>query len=255
MLPELTSQEMQRYSRHLILPDLGLQGQQKLKASSVLVVGIGGLGSAVALYLAASGIGHLGIVDQDVVDFSNLQRQVIHNTNKVGTPKVLSARQRMLDINPEIRITTYQERFTQENAMRISKDYDILIDGTDNFATRYLLNDVAVLTGKPYVFGAIGNYEGQVSVFNADNGPCYRCVFPNLPPSEKPPPLGVLAPLPGTIGTIEATEAIKLITGVGTPLIGRLLLYDALEMTFQVVGIHKNPHCKICGENPKITSI
>jgi len=255
MLPELTPQEMQRYSRHLILPGLGLQGQQKLKAASVLIVGTGGLGSPVSLYLAAAGVGRIGIVDQDVVDFSNLQRQVIHSTDMVGQPKVVSAKQRMLAINPDIQVRTYQERYTRDNAMQISRDFDILVDGTDNFATRYLLNDVAVLTGKPYVFGAIANYEGQASVFNVGDGPCYRCIFPNIPPSEKPVQLGVFNPLPGTIGTIEASEVIKLITGVGSPLVGRLLLYDALEMSFQIIQMRKNPHCKICGEKPEITSL
>jgi adenylyltransferase/sulfurtransferase len=255
MLPELTAQEMKRYSRHLILSGFGLQGQQKLKKASALVVGVGGLGSAVSLYLAAAGLGNIGIVDQDVVDDSNLQRQIIHDTGMVGQPKVLSARQRMLAINPEVRVRTYQERFTAENALQISQDFDILVDGTDNFAARYLLNDLAVLTGKPYVFGAIANYEGQVSFFNVGDGPCYRCIFPNIPPEGMPVLQGVFNPLPGTIGTIEASETIKLITGIGVPLVGRMLLYDALEMSFHIVGMHKNPRCRICGEKPEITTL
>lgn len=258
MLPTLSHEEILRYSRHLLIPEVGLEGQRKLKAASVLVIGIGGLGSPAALYLAAAGIGHIGLVDYDVVEASNLQRQVIHGTSGLGQLKVESARRRMVDINPGIRVETYNEPFTSANAMRISTDYDIVIDGTDNFPTRYLSNDVCVLSGKPNVFGAIFRFEGQVSVFDARRGPCYRCLFPEPPPPGLVPTCaegGVLGVLPGTIGTLQATETIKLILGIGEPLIGRLLFYNALDMSFEFVNLQKNPHCKICSPNPEITTL
>jgi adenylyltransferase/sulfurtransferase len=257
-LPELNRDEILRYSRHLLIPDVGLEGQRKLKNAKVLVVGTGGLGSPVALYLAAAGIGCIGLVDYDVVDDSNLQRQVIHGTSTLGELKVESARQRMLDLNPFIQVDVFNEPFTSENALRIAEPYDLIIDGTDNFPTRYLVNDVCVLQGKPNVYGSIFRFEGQVSVFYAKEGPCYRCLFPEPPPPGLVPSCaegGVLGVLPGTIGTLQATEAIKLILGIGTPLIGRLLLYDALEMSFQTVKLRKNPNCKVCGPNPEITHL
>ncbi len=258
MLPSLSHSEIHRYSRHLLIPEVGLEGQRKLKAASVLVIGTGGLGSPVALYLAAAGVGRIGLVDYDVVDFSNLQRQVIHGTSTLGVLKVESARQRMLDINPDIQVDVYNEPFTSENALRIAADYDVLIDGTDNFPTRYLTNDVCVLLGKPNVYGSIFRFEGQVSVFDARRGPCYRCLFPEPPPPGLVPSCaegGVLGVLPGTIGTLQATEALKLILGIGQPLIGRLLLYNALDMSFEFVKLRKNPACKICGSNPEITGL
>ena len=255
---ELSNEEILRYSRHLLIPDVGLEGQRKLKAASVLVVGTGGLGSPVAMYLAAAGIGHIGLVDFDVVDESNLQRQVIHGTSRIGDLKVDSARDRVLDINPEIDVTTYNVPFTSENAIQIAKDYDVLIDGTDNFPTRYLVNDVCVLTGKPNVYGSIFRFEGQLSVFDARRGPCYRCLFPEPPPAGLVPSCaegGVLGVLPGTIGTLQATEALKLILGIGQPLIGKLMIYDALDMRFDFVNLFKNPNCKICGPNPEVTHL
>ena len=255
---DLSNEEILRYSRHLLIPDVGLEGQRKLKAASVLVIGTGGLGSPVAMYLAAAGIGHIGLVDFDVVDESNLQRQVIHGTSRLGDLKVESARDRVLDINPEIDVTIYNVPFTSENAIQIAKDYDILIDGTDNFPTRYLVNDVCVLTGKPNVYGSIFRFEGQLSVFDARRGPCYRCLFPEPPPPGLVPSCaegGVLGVLPGTIGTLQATEALKLILGIGKPLIGKLMIYDALEMRFDFVNLFKNPRCKICGPNPEVTHL
>ncbi len=257
-LPELSREEILRYSRHLLIPEVGLEGQRKLKAASVLVVGTGGLGSPVALYLAAAGVGHIGLVDYDVVDASNLQRQVIHGTARLGDLKVESARDRLLDLNPDIEVEVYNEVLTSENAMRIAEGYDIIIDGTDNFPTRYLVNDLCVLTGKPNVYGSIFRFEGQVSVFDARRGPCYRCLFPEPPPPGMVPSCaegGVLGVLPGTIGTLQATEALKLILGIGTSLIGRLLLYDALDMSFEFVQLRKNPHCKVCGPNPEVTEL
>ncbi len=235
-----------------------MAGQLKLKAARVLVIGTGGLGSPLALYLAAAGVGTIGVVDYDVVDHTNLHRQVIHGTASVGQLKVESARARMLDINPDIEVITYNEPFTSANAMRIAREYDILVDGTDNFPTRYLVNDVCVLLGKPNVYGSIFRFEGQVSVFHAKEGPCYRCLFPEPPPPGLVPSCaegGVLGILPGTIGTLQATEAIKLILGVGQPLIGRLLLYDALSLSFEEVKLRKNPTCAICGTNPTVTEL
>jgi adenylyltransferase/sulfurtransferase len=257
-LDPLSHSEILRYSRHLLIPEVGLEGQRKLKAASVLVIGTGGLGSPVALYLAAAGVGRIGLVDYDVVDYSNLQRQVIHGTSGIGTLKVESARQRMLDLNPDIQVEVYNEPFTSQNAMEIARDYDVIIDGTDNFPTRYLTNDVCVLLGKPNVYGSIFRFEGQASVFDARYGPCYRCLFPEPPPPGLVPSCaegGVLGVLPGTIGTIQATEALKLILGIGEPLIGRLMLYNALDMTFEYVKLRKNPNCKVCGENPTVTEL
>ncbi len=258
MLPKLTHSEIHRYSRHLLIPEVGLEGQKKLKAASVLVIGTGGLGSPVALYLAAAGVGRIGLVDYDVVDFSNLQRQVIHGTSKLGVLKVDSARERMLDLNPDITVDVYNQPFTSENAIRIAKSYDILVDGTDNFPTRYLVNDVSVLLGKANVYGSIFRFDGQVSVFDARRGPCYRCLFPEPPPPGLVPSCaegGVLGVLPGTIGSLQASEALKLILEIGEPLIGKLLLYNALDMSFDFVKLRKNPACKICGENPEIKEL
>jgi sulfur-carrier protein adenylyltransferase/sulfurtransferase len=258
MLPELSQAEILRYSRHLLIPEVGLEGQKKLLASSALVIGTGGLGSPVALYLAAAGVGRIGLVDFDVVESSNLQRQVIHGTGTVGELKVESARARLRDLNPDTQVDIYNEPFTSENAMRIAKDYDILIDGTDNFPTRYLINDLGVLLGKPDVYGSIFRFEGQASVFDARVGPCYRCLFPEPPPPGLVPSCaegGVLGVLPGTIGTIQATEAIKLLLGIGSSLVGRLLLYNALDMSFEYVKLKKNPACKVCGPNPEVTEL
>ncbi|MGB2964562.1 MAG: molybdopterin-synthase adenylyltransferase MoeB [Anaerolineales bacterium] len=258
MLPKLSHEEIHRYSRHLLIPDVGLAGQQKLKAASVLIIGTGGLGSPIALYLAAAGVGRIGLVDYDVVDFSNLQRQIIHGESRLGDLKVESARDRMLDLNPEIQVDVFNEFLTSENAFEIAEPYDIIIDCTDNFPTRYLVNDLCVLTGKPNVYGSIFRFDGQASVFFAQEGPCYRCLFPEPPPPGLVPSCaegGVLGVLPGTIGSIQATEALKLILGIGDPLIGRLLLYDALDLSFQTVKLHKNPDCKICGSAPEITEL
>jgi molybdopterin/thiamine biosynthesis adenylyltransferase/rhodanese-related sulfurtransferase len=258
MLPDLSRDEILRYSRHLLIPEMGLEGQKKLLAASALIVGTGGLGSPVALYLTAAGVGRIGLVDYDTVDASNLQRQIIHGTGRVGELKVESARERLHDLNPDTQIDIYNEPFTSENAMRIASDYDILIDGTDNFPTRYLLNDLGVFLGKPVVYGSIYRFDGQASVFYAKEGPCYRCLFPEPPPPGMVPSCaegGVLGVLPGTIGTIQATEAIKLLLGIGSTLVGRLLLYDAMDMTFESVKIKKNPHCKVCGEHPEITEL
>lgn len=257
-LPELSREEILRYSRHLLIPEVGLEGQRKLKAASILVIGTGGLGSPVSLYLAAAGIGRLGLVDFDIVDRTNLQRQVIHGTAMLGERKVESARQRLLDLNPDIQVDAYHEPFTSENAHRIAADYDIVLDGTDNFPTRYLTNDLCVLTGKPNVYGAIFRFDGQVSVFDARSGPCYRCLFPEPPPPGMVPSCaegGVLGILPGTIGTLQATEALKLVLGIGEPLIGKLLLYNALEMSFDLIKLKKNPKCKACGPNPSVTKL
>lgn len=258
MYPELSHSEILRYSRHLLMPEVALEGQRKIKAASVLVIGTGGLGSPIALYLAAAGVGRIGLVDFDVVDYSNLQRQVIHGMAGLDTLKVESARARMLDINPDIEVEITNEPYTSGNAMRIADNYDILIDGTDNFPTRYLTNDVAVLQGKPLVYGSIFRFEGQASVFDATQGPCYRCLFPEPPPPGLVPSCaegGVLGVLPGTIGTIQATEALKLILGVGDSLVGRLLLYNALDMSFDFVKLRKNPKCKICSAQPEITEL
>ncbi|GAB4439360.1 MAG: molybdopterin-synthase adenylyltransferase MoeB [Anaerolineae bacterium] len=254
----LSKEEIERYSRHLIMPEVGMDGQRKLKAASVLLIGAGGLGSPVAMYLAAAGIGRIGLVDYDVVDASNLQRQIIHGTKDVGRSKLESAKARILDINPYVQVDTYSAPLTSENAMATLEPYDVIIDGTDNFPTRYLVNDASVMLGKPNVYGSIFRFEGQASVFDASQGPCYRCLFPSPPPPGLVPSCaegGVLGILPGTIGAIQATEAIKLILGIGETLVGRLLLYDALSMTFEYVKLRKNPDCPVCGEHPTVTEL
>jgi len=250
MVATLEQSELVRYSRHLILPDVGVAGQEKLKAARVLLIGAGGLGSPAALYLAAAGVGTLGLVDFDNVDVTNLQRQILHGTKDVGRPKLVSARERIADVNPHVRLETYETALTSKNALDISSGYDIVVDGTDNFATRYLVNDACVLLGKPNVYGSIFRFEGQASVFALPDGPCYRCLFPEPPPPGLVPSCaegGVLGVLPGLVGTIQATEAIKLIVGVGEPLKGRLLLIDTLGMQFRTVNIRKDPTCPACG--------
>jgi molybdopterin/thiamine biosynthesis adenylyltransferase/rhodanese-related sulfurtransferase len=258
MLAELSREEILRYSRHLLIPEVGLDGQRRLKSSSALIIGTGGLGSPVALYMAAAGVGSIGLVDYDVVDKSNLQRQILHGTDRVGTLKVDSARSRLLDLNPTIQVDVFNESFTSANAMRIAEPYEVIIDATDNFPTRYLTNDLCVLTGKPNIYGAIYRFEGQASVFYAKEGPCYRCLFPEPPPPGLVPSCadaGVLGILPGTIGTIQATEAIKFLLGIGSSLAGRLLLYNALDMSFEFVKLKKNPACKVCGAHPEVTGL
>ena len=258
MLPTLTREEILRYSRHLLIPEVGLDGQRKLKAASALVVGTGGLGSPVALYLAAAGVGRIGLVDYDVVDASNLQRQVIHGTSGIGTLKVESARSRMLDLNPDIEVEIFNESLTSANARRIAEGYDILIDGTDNFPTRYLTNDLCVFLGKPNIYASIFRFDGQLSVFDARIGPCYRCLFPEPPPPGLVPSCaegGVLGVLPGTIGSLQATEALKVLLGIGHPLVGRLLLYNALDLSFEFVTLKKNPACRVCGPNADIKDL
>ncbi len=255
---ELNSDEIRRYSRHILMPEIGIEGQKKLKQASALVVGLGGLGSPLSMYLAAAGIGRLGLVDNDVVDHTNLQRQVIYSSDQVGESKLASAKTRLAGINPHIQIDTHETFLTAENAMEISSSYDMIIDGTDNFATRYLVNDVSVLLGKPNVHGSIFRFDGQVSVFDAQRGPCYRCLYPEPPPPGMVPSCaegGVLGILPGIIGMIQATEAIKLALGTGDPLIGRLLIFDALRMKFRELKLNKDPHCPICGENPAIKEL
>jgi adenylyltransferase/sulfurtransferase len=251
----LSHDEIRRYSRHLIMPEVGLEGQQKLKAARVLCIGAGGLGSPATLYLAAAGVGTIGLVDFDVVDFSNLQRQILHGTSDVGRPKLESAQETLSDINPGVSIEPHEAALTSENAFEILRDYDLVIDGTDNFPTRYLVNDACVLLGKPNVYGSIYRFEGQASIFAAKDGPCYRCLYAEPPPPGLVPSCaegGVLGVLPGIIGTIQATEAVKLILGVGTPLIGRLLVFDALRMQFRELKLRKNPQCPICGEHRTI---
>jgi len=255
---DLTHDEIRRYSRHLLMPEVGMEGQRKLKAGSVLLIGAGGLGSPLGMYLAAAGVGRIGLVDYDVVDTSNLQRQIIHGTKDVGRSKLESARTRMLDINPYVQIETYNVPLTSANALDILGAYDVIVDGTDNFPTRYLTNDACVLLGKPNVYGSIFRFEGQASVFDARIGPCYRCLFPEPPPPGLVPSCaegGVLGVLPGTIGAIQATETIKLLLGIGETLVGRLLLYDALAMSFDLVKLRKNPHCPICSEQPTQTEL
>jgi molybdopterin/thiamine biosynthesis adenylyltransferase/rhodanese-related sulfurtransferase len=255
---ELSNEEIARYSRHLIMPEVALDGQKKLKKARVLTIGAGGLGSPLAMYLAAAGIGTIGIVDFDVVDESNLQRQIIHGTSDLGRPKMESARDRIQDINPNVKVEAFEEALTSENALAIFEDFDVIVDGTDNFPTRYLVNDASVLTGKPNVYGSIFRFEGQASVFYAEEGPCYRCLYPEPPPPGLVPSCaegGVLGILPGAIGTIQATETVKLILGIGEPLIGRLLLYDALSMRFREMKLRKDPGCPVCGENPTVTEL
>jgi adenylyltransferase/sulfurtransferase len=254
----LSQQEIARYSRHLIMPEVGMEGQKRIKAASVLLIGAGGLGSPLGLYLAAAGIGRIGLVDFDVVDFSNLQRQVLHGTPDVGRSKLQSAKDRLQAINPEVTIDLFETRLTSQNALRICDPYDIIIDGTDNFPTRYLVNDICVLLGKPNVYGSIFRFDGQASVFYPPHGPCYRCLYPEPPPPGEVPSCaegGVLGILPGLIGCIQATEAVKLILGKGQPLIGRLVLYDALAMSFREFKVRRNPKCPICGDHPTITKL
>jgi sulfur-carrier protein adenylyltransferase/sulfurtransferase len=256
-LPELTSDELARYSRHLILPEVGMEGQRKLKAAKVLCVGTGGLGSPLAFYLAAAGIGTLGLVDFDVVDASNLQRQIIHSTQDIGRKKLDSAAEKLAALNPALEIVKHETMLTSANAMEILKDYDLVADGTDNFPTRYLVNDACVLLGKPNVYGSIFRFEGQASVFATREGPCYRCLYPEPPPPGLVPSCaegGVLGILPGLVGVIQATEVIKLILGQGQPLIGRLLLVDSLGMRFRELKLRKNPACPVCGEHPTVTT-
>jgi molybdopterin/thiamine biosynthesis adenylyltransferase/rhodanese-related sulfurtransferase len=254
----LSKDEIQRYSRHLIVPEVGMKGQLKLKGAKVLLVGTGGLGAPLGLYLAAAGIGRIGLVDFDVVDFSNLQRQVIHFTKDVGRNKIDSAAEKMTALNPNVEIVKHEVALSSENAMEILKDYDLVVDGTDNFPTRYLVNDACVLLGKPNVYGSIFRFEGQATVFAYEGGPCYRCLYPEPPPPGLVPSCaegGVLGILPGTIGLIQATEAVKLILGIGEPLVGRLLLFDALGMRFRELKLRKNPDCPICGDHRTITKL
>jgi molybdopterin/thiamine biosynthesis adenylyltransferase/rhodanese-related sulfurtransferase len=257
-LPELSTDDLSRYSRHLILPEVGMEGQRRLKAARVLCVGTGGLGSPLALYLTAAGIGTLGLVDFDVVDSSNLQRQIIHSTKDIGRKKIDSAEEKLTALNPAINIVKHDTMLTSANALDILKDYDIVADGTDNFPTRYLVNDACVLLGKPNVYGSIFRFEGQASVFATEDGPCYRCLYPEPPPPGLVPSCaegGVLGILPGLVGVIQATEAIKLILGKGSSLVGRLLLVDALNMRFRELKLRKNPECPVCGANPTVTAL
>ncbi len=254
----LSNEEIRRYSRHLIMPEVGLEGQKKLKAARVVAIGTGGLGSPLSLYLAAAGVGTIGLVDFDVVDDSNLQRQILFGTRDVGRPKLQAAAERLRGVNPNVNVVTYEERLSSENALRIFRDFDIVADGTDNFPTRYLVNDACVLTGKPNVYASIFRFEGQASVFWAEKGPCYRCLYPEPPPAGLVPSCaegGVLGILPGLLGVMQATETIKLILGNGEPLIGRLLLVDALSMRFRELKLRKNPECVICGPKPSITKL
>jgi molybdopterin/thiamine biosynthesis adenylyltransferase/rhodanese-related sulfurtransferase len=258
MAAALSNDEVLRYSRHLIMPEVGMEGQLKLKQAKVLCIGTGGLGSPLALYLAAAGIGTLGIVDFDVVDMTNLQRQVIHGTGDVGRKKLDSAADRITTINPYVDVRKFETRLTSANALEMFRDFDIVVDGTDNFPTRYLVNDACVLTGKPNVYGSIFRFEGQASVFATENGPCYRCLYPEPPPPGLVPSCaegGVLGILPGLVGIIQATETIKLILGSGEPLIGRLLLVDALAMRFRELKLRKNPDCPVCGDHPTVTQL
>lgn len=255
---ELTVDEVRRYSRHLIIPDVGMAGQKRLKNAKVLCVGAGGLGSPALMYLAAAGVGTLGIVEFDVVDESNLQRQIIHGQSDIGRSKGESARESVQEINPYVNVILHEERLDNDNVMEIFSGYDLIVDGTDNFATRYLVNDAAVLLGKPYVWGSIYRFDGQASVFWAEHGPCYRCLYPEAPPAGMVPSCaegGVLGVLCASIGSIQVTEAIKLLAGIGEPLVGRLMIYDALEMNYRQVKIRKDPDCALCGENPTVTEL
>jgi sulfur-carrier protein adenylyltransferase/sulfurtransferase len=257
-LPALSNNEVQRYSRHLIMPEVGVDGQRKMKAARVLCIGAGGLGSPVAMYLAAAGMGTIGLVDFDVVDFSNLQRQILHGTPDVGRSKLASAKDRLNAINPNVQIETFETALTSKNALKIFESFDVVIDGTDNFPTRYLVNDACVLLGIPNAYGSIFRFEGQASVFGAKDGPCYRCLYPEPPPPGLVPSCaegGVLGVLPGIIGTIQATEAIKLIIGAGEPLIGRFLIFDALRMKFRELKLRKDPDCPVCGTNPTVREL
>lgn len=258
MKRDFSQDEIYRYSRHLMIPEVGLEGQRKLKESSMLLVGAGGLGSPAAYYLAAAGVGHIGLVDDDVVDASNLQRQILHDTAHLGELKAESGKEKLLALNPFIKVDAISTFFNADTAVEISHGYDIILDCTDNFATRYLINDLCVLTGKPEVYGAIYRFEGQVSVFDAKIGPCYRCLFPNVPPPELSPSCsdaGVFGILPGVVGTMMATEAIKLALGIGTPLIGQFMIYDGLEASFHKVSFPKQPGCQVCGDNSTIHTL
>lgn len=258
MDPTFTQDEIFRYSRHLIMPQVGLEGQKKLKNSSVLIVGAGGLGSPVALYLAAAGIGRIGLVDDDAVEISNLQRQILHDTPHEGQPKVISGRERLLAINPNIEVDAILDNFNNRSAQSIAEGYDILVDCSDNFSTRYLVNDLCVLTQRPDVYGAVYRFEGQVSVFDARYGACYRCAFPSAPPAELSPgcdETGVFGILPGVIGTLQAAEVIKLVLNIGQPLYGKMLVYDALSVSFQTIKISKQANCGVCGTHPKINNL
>ncbi|HEY5186990.1 MAG TPA: adenylyltransferase/sulfurtransferase MoeZ [Actinomycetes bacterium] len=255
---ELTVDEVMRYSRHLIIPDVGMAGQKRLKNARVLCVGAGGLGSPALMYLAAAGVGTLGIVEFDVVDVSNLQRQIIHGVSDVGRSKAESARDSIKEINPYVDVVLHEERLDSSNVMDLFAQYDLIVDGTDNFATRYLVNDACVLLGKPYVWGSIYRFDGQASVFWAEHGPCYRCLYPEPPPPGMVPSCaegGVLGVLCASIGSIQVTEAIKLLAGIGDPLLGRLMIYDALEMSYREVGVRKDPECAVCGKNPTVTEL
>ncbi len=257
-LPELTNDEVKRYSRHLIMPEVGVDGQRKLKAAKVLCIGAGGLGSPVAMYLAAAGVGTIGIVDFDVVDFSNLQRQILHGTPDVGRSKLASAKDRLNAINPNVDVQTHEAALSSQNAMKLFEPYDVIVDGTDNFPTRYLVNDACVLLGKPNAYGSIFRFEGQASVFATKDGPCYRCLYPEPPPPGLVPSCaegGVLGVLPGIIGVIQATETVKLIMGIGEPLIGRFLIYDALRMKFRELKLRKDPDCPVCGTHPTVKQL
>src|SRR4029079_14214128 len=256
--PELTREEVQRYSRHLIMPEVGVDGQRKLKGAGVHCVGAGGLGAPAAMYLAAAGVGTLGLVDFDAVDASNLHRQVIYDTTDVGKPKLDAARDRLTSMNPSVKVVTHELALTSKNALDVLKDYDIILDGTDNFQTRYLVNDACVLLGKPNAYGSIFRFDGQASVFATKGRPCYRCLYPEPPPPGLVPSCaegGVLGVLPGMIGTIQATEAIKLVLGVGEPLVGRLLLYDALTMRFRELKLRRDPECPVCGDHPTVKTL
>ncbi len=257
-VPDLSQEEIRRYSRHLIMPEVGIDGQRQLKASSVLCIGAGGLGSPAAMYLAAAGVGRIGIVDFDVVDFSNLQRQLLHGTPDVGRSKLQSAKDRLKALNPHVEIDTYETSLSSENALELFEPYDVILDGTDNFPTRYLVNDACVLSGKPNAYGSIFRFEGQASVFATKGGPCYRCLYPEPPPPGLVPSCaegGVLGVLPGIIGVIQATETIKLMLGIGEPLIGRFLIYDALKMRFRELKLRRDPQCPVCGDHPTVTKL
>lgn len=255
---ELSQEELIRYSRHLIIPEVGVEGQKKLRQSSVLLVGLGGLGAPIAQYLAAAGVGRLGLVEFDKIDLSNLQRQTIYGTDQVGQPKAEKAKERIEKINPNVKVELHQQRLTSQNALGLFADYDVIVDGTDNFPTRYLVNDACVLAGKPNVYGSIFRFEGQLAVFWAQKGPCYRCLYPQPPPPGLVPSCaegGVLGVLPGIIGSLQASEAIKLLLGIGEPMIGRLLLFDALDLNFVTVKLQKNPQCPVCGPKPTVTKL
>ena len=257
-VPDLSQDEIRRYSRHLIMPEVGIDGQRRLKASSVLCIGAGGLGSPAAMYLAAAGVGRIGIVDFDVVDFSNLQRQLLHGTPDVGRTKLASAKDRLNSLNPHVEIDTYETALSSENALKLFEPYDVILDGTDNFPTRYLVNDACVISGKPNAYGSIFRFEGQASVFATKGGPCYRCLYPEPPPPGLVPSCaegGVLGVLPGIVGVIQATETIKLMLGIGEPLIGRFLIYDALRMRFRELKLRRDPECPVCGDHPTVTKL